>query len=96
MRAVSLAGIAVAAILAGAGVVVARDDAVSAETKATPAGRKVLYWRHPDKADDFAPEPMRTPDGRAYLPVHDDQEADFKEVTAAKAKAERNKGRMEA
>ena len=93
MRAVSLAGIAVAAILAGAGVVVARDDAVSAETKATPAGRKVLYWRHPDKADDFAPEPKRTPDGRAYLPVHDDQEADFKEVTAAKAKAERNKGR---
>ncbi len=119
MRKASLAGIAVVAILAGAGLVVVRDDAASAEkateksadkkgapakaadgdggktapSPATADARKVLYWRHPDKADDFSPTARKTPDGRAYLPVYDEQEADFKEVTAAKQKAQQNKGR---
>ena len=39
--------------------------------------RKVLYWKHPDDDTDFAAEPKKTADGRSYLPVYDDQEADF-------------------
>lgn len=57
------------------------------------AERKVLYWQHPDKAADFSPTAKKTPDGRDYVPVFDDQEADFKEVTTAKQRAERAKSR---
>ena len=51
--------------------------------------RTVLYWKHPDGDADFSQEPKKTPDGRDYVPVYDDQEADFKEAQpkqAAKAK----------
>lgn len=53
------------------------------------AGRTVLYWKHPDGDADFSQEPKKTPDGRDYAPVYDDQDADFKEAQpkqAAKAK----------
>jgi membrane fusion protein, copper/silver efflux system len=42
--------------------------------------RKVLYWKHPDGASDFSPEPKQTEDGRAFLPVYEDEEADFAEA----------------
>ena len=44
------------------------------------AGRTVLYWKHPDGDADFSQEPRKTPDGRDYVPVYDNQEADFKEA----------------
>ena len=44
------------------------------------AERTVLYWKHPDGAADFSATPKKTPDGRDYLPVYEDQEADFKEA----------------
>jgi Cu(I)/Ag(I) efflux system membrane fusion protein len=39
----------------------------------------VLYWKHPDGEADFSPGPKKTPDGRNYVPVYEDQEADFKD-----------------
>lgn len=38
----------------------------------------MLYWKHPDGEADFSAEPRKTADGRDYVPVYDDQEADFK------------------
>jgi Cu(I)/Ag(I) efflux system membrane fusion protein len=38
---------------------------------------KVLYWKHPDNDTEFASQPKKTSDGRDYVPVYDDQEADF-------------------
>jgi Cu(I)/Ag(I) efflux system membrane fusion protein len=55
----------------------------------TDAKRTVLYWKHPDGDADFSQGPKKTPDGRDYVPVYDDQEADFKEnqpKQAARAK----------
>ncbi|MBA4174808.1 MAG: efflux transporter periplasmic adaptor subunit, partial [Hyphomicrobium sp.] len=55
--------------------------AVAPEAIAMPAAkpneRKVLYWKHPDNDADFAAEPKKTGDGRDYVAVYDDQEADF-------------------
>ena len=54
-----------------------------------PPARAVLYWKHPDGDADFSQGPKKTPDGRAYVPVYDDQDADFEETQpkqAAKAK----------
>ncbi len=45
-----------------------------------PKTRTVLYWRHPDNETDFAAEPKKTSDGRDYVAVYDDQEADFAEA----------------
>ncbi len=44
---------------------------------AEPKERKVLYWKHPDRDTEFAAAPLKTGDGRDYVPVYDDQEADF-------------------
>ncbi len=45
---------------------------------ATPESeRKVLYWKHPDGDADFSPTPKKTADGRDYVPVYEDEEADF-------------------
>ncbi len=44
---------------------------------AAPKERKVLYWKHPDNDADFAAAPKKTGDGRDYVAVYDDQEADF-------------------
>ena len=47
--------------------------------------RKVLYWRHPSDETQFSAEAAKTPDGRDYVPVYDEQEADF---AGARAKQE--------
>jgi len=85
-------GIAIAAILtaslagyrigAGAwpdprGWMVSSTDEAAAMPVAPQKERKVLYWMHPDDDTDFAAEPKKTADGRDYVPVHDDEEADF-------------------
>jgi Cu(I)/Ag(I) efflux system membrane fusion protein len=54
------------------------------------AGRTVLYWKHPDGDADFSPEPKKTPDGRDYVAVYDDQEADFKEAKPKQATKEKS------
>ncbi len=41
------------------------------------AERKVLYWKHPDNETDYSGEPKKTNDGREFVPVFDDEEADF-------------------
>lgn len=92
MRTITLAGIAVSALLAGTGFIVAGEVA-GPETRTKQEARKVLYWRHPEKSDEFSAEPKTTPDGRAYVPVYDDQEADFEEVRKAKESARPSNGR---
>src|SRR5262245_65892683 len=92
MRKIMLWGIAIAAIFAGvaggyrlgSGQWPAwRDIAFLALGEKPPASepasaeRAVLYWKHTDGAADFSPAPKKTPDGRDYVPVHEDQEADF-------------------
>ena len=47
--------------------------------------RKVLYWKHPDKDGDFAAGAKKTGDGRDYVPVYDDQEADFAQAKPKEA-----------
>jgi Cu(I)/Ag(I) efflux system membrane fusion protein len=48
--------------------------------------RAILYWKDPDGKNDFSSEPKRTPDGRNYLPVYEDEETGFKDE---KPKAQR-------
>src|SRR5262245_37681300 len=50
--------------------------------------RAILYWKHPDGAADYSPSPQQTADGRDYLPVYEDQEADFKDAKPAKTKGD--------
>jgi membrane fusion protein, copper/silver efflux system len=45
-----------------------------------PENKKVLYWRHPDNATDYAAGPKKTDDGRDFVPVYDDEEPDFAEA----------------
>ena len=100
MRKIMLWGIAIMAILAGvaggyrlgsgqwpawhtiAFVALGEKPAASEEAR---AGRTVLYWKHPDGLADFSAVPKKTPDGRDYLPVFEDQEADFKDAKAKPA-----------
>jgi membrane fusion protein, copper/silver efflux system len=49
----------------------------------TRAERAVLYWKDPDGKSDFSPGPKKTADGRDYVPVYEDQEADFKDAKPA-------------
>jgi membrane fusion protein, copper/silver efflux system len=42
------------------------------------ADRAILYWKHPDGEPDYAQSPKKTADGRDYVAVFEDQEADFK------------------
>src|ERR687894_2323316 len=55
-----------------------------AATGPQPAARErtVLYWKHPDGEPDFSPSPKKTADARDYLPVYEDQEADFADARA--------------
>ena len=39
----------------------------------------MLYWKHPDGASNFSPEPRKADDGRDFLPVYEEEEADFAE-----------------
>jgi Cu(I)/Ag(I) efflux system membrane fusion protein len=58
----------------------------AAEARAAPASaeRTILYWKHPDGDADFSSSPKKATDGRDYLPVYEDQEADFKDDKLAK------------
>jgi membrane fusion protein, copper/silver efflux system len=95
MRKFLIGGIAIAAILAstaagyrlGTGTwpdpgawKAAPSPEAAATPIASPVERKVLYWRHPDSDTDFSAESKMTDDGRPYVPVYDDQEADFAEA----------------
>ena len=44
---------------------------------ASTTSRKVLYWKDPDSGTDYSTVPNKTPTGREFLPVYDDQEPDF-------------------
>ena len=88
MRNSLLAGVAVAALLAGAVAgyrygtgawPLASAATPDATDQAVPA-RKVLYWKDPDTGTDFSAGPKKTKDGRDYLPVHEDQEPDFSQA----------------
>jgi Cu(I)/Ag(I) efflux system membrane fusion protein len=88
-----LAGAAIAAVLAcsiagyrsgsgiGTGV---RAVAATTVAQSNPAQRTILYWKDPDGKNAFASEPKKTPDGRDYLPVYEDEEAGFKDEKPAK------------
>ena len=49
-------------------------------TSGTGPQRTILYWQDPDGKPDFSPGAKKTADGRDYVPVYEDQEADFKEA----------------
>lgn len=49
-------------------------------TWAAEEARPVLYWRDPDGKPDYSPTPKTTPDGRAYLPVHEGEETPLVEA----------------
>ena len=63
--------------------------AATAAAPSKPAQRTVLYWKNPDGKNDFSPERKKTPDGRDYLPVYDDEEAGFKREKPAKPQGNR-------
>ena len=56
--------------------------------------RRVLYWKHPDGVSDFSAEPKKTPDGQDFLPVYDDEEADFAEAKPKAAPAAAGPGKI--
>lgn len=58
--------------------------AATSVAQSNPAQRTVLYWKDPDGKNDFSPEPKKTPGGRDYLPVYEDEEAGFKDAKPAK------------
>src|SRR5262245_51804472 len=58
---------------------VAAEEPVSA--------RNVLYWKDPDGKPDFSPAPKKTPDGRDYLPVYDQDEPPIAMPQSAKRRA---------
>jgi membrane fusion protein, copper/silver efflux system len=65
----------------------------SVSSEDAPGERTILYWKHPDGEADFSPTRKKTADGRHYVPVYEDQEADFKEAKHAKEAKARNKDR---
>ena len=38
------------------------------------AGRRILYWKHPDGKPEYSPWAFKTKDGGDYAPVYADQE----------------------
>lgn len=104
-----IAGIALMAILAGAAAgyrlgagawpplpasgLVKTAYSTDAKGASPESTRTVLYWKHPDGEADFSPEPKRTPDGRGYAPVYEDQEADFKESKPKQAAKDKGASR---
>ena len=63
--------------------------AATTAAQSNPAQRTILYWKDPDGKNDFSPEPKKTPDGRDYLPVYEDEEAGFKDEKPAKPQGNR-------
>lgn len=102
MRKVFVAGAVIVAILVsaiagyriGAGVWPGLDVPHAPEhASAARSERRVLYWKDPDKGTDFSAEAKKTPNGRDYLPVYEDEEADFKGSSAKAGKALKNGNR---
>lgn len=50
---------------------------VASKAEPAAAAGQVAYWRHPDGAPVYAPEPRRTEDGRDFLPVRASEEISF-------------------
>src|SRR5581483_1686966 len=96
VAAVALLGAAIAGYRLGAGTwptlgTESGHAHVVPPTAAAKTNRKVLYWKHPDGQADFSPDPKKTADGRDYIPVYEDQEADFKEAKPAAAAKKGNR-----
>ena len=77
---------AVAGYWVGAGALSQRGalsnhPALAAE--ATAGEWTVLYWKDPDGKADFSATPKKTANGRDYLPVYEDEEANFKKAKPA-------------
>lgn len=92
-----ISGVAIAAILSSAvigyRIGVSRTASssaqpVMADVKAEPAQRAILYWKDPDRKNDFSPAPKKTADGRDYLPVYDDEETPIAGSVPAKPKGQ--------
>ena len=66
-----------------------RPTATEGSTRTPTADRAILYWQHPDGDADYSQSAKKTADGREYLAVYEDQEADFKEGKWEKPKGER-------
>ena len=62
-------------------------QAARAETRA--AERTVLYWKDPDGANEFSPEPKKAADGRDFVAVFEDEEPGFKDAKPQKPGGER-------
>ena len=106
---IAIAGIALVAILAGGAAgyrlgagawpalsatgLVKTASNTDAKGASPEAARTVLYWKHPDGEADFSPEPKKTADGRDYLPVYEDQEADFKVTKSQQAAKDKGASR---
>ena len=93
MKTIMWVGLAVAAVLAsavagyraGSGawplpVAVWEHAPPKQVTSGTSPQRMILYWQDPDGSLYFSPGAKKTADGRDYVPVYEDQEADFKEA----------------
>jgi Cu(I)/Ag(I) efflux system membrane fusion protein len=63
---------------------VGRAEPSTVSSARTPAARKMLYWKHPD-ALLYSGTAQSTVDGRAFIPIYDDQEPDFPESKPAAA-----------
>ena len=56
------------------------DGAAMVQPDAMPAvGRRVLFWRDPDGKPAYTANPANAADGRAFVPVYDDEVPDFPE-----------------
>jgi Cu(I)/Ag(I) efflux system membrane fusion protein len=66
-----------------------RPTATEGSTRAPTADRAILYWQHPDGDADYSQAAKKTADGREYVPVYEDQEADFTRGKWEKPKGER-------
>jgi len=55
----------------------AQDRSTTAPIAPSHDSRRVVYWRDPDGRPAYSAAPAKTPDGRDYMPVYDDEAADF-------------------
>lgn len=63
----------------------AQDRSPAEPSARSHENRRVVYWRDPDGKAAYSAAPAKTPDGRDYLPVYDDEAADFAENRKARA-----------
>jgi Cu(I)/Ag(I) efflux system membrane fusion protein len=95
MNMTAIVGTAIAAVLvaATAGYLIEPGSRLTPSTRPAkaiaaqagePTAKVVLYWKDPDGNNDYSLAPKKTADGRDYLPVYEDQEADFAEAKPVK------------